>query len=57
MLSDENQAKQYVEKMRKKYQSENDLNNKKLQENDKRLGELKVILYAKFGDRLRLEEE
>lgn len=55
--SDENQAKQYVEKLRRKYKAENEANNIKLRENQKRLDDLKIILYAKFGERLRLEEE
>ena len=57
METDEDQAKVYVEKMRKKYQDEETINMEKYNTNKKRLDELKVILYSKFGKRLRLDED
>ena len=55
--TDEDQAKVYVEKMRKKYQNEKTINMEKYNTNKKRLDHLKVILYSKFGKRLRLDED
>lgn len=55
--TDEDQAKVYVEKMRKNYTNEKNINMEKYNENKKRLDELKVILYSKFGKRLRLDED
>ena len=55
--TDEDQAKVYVEKMRKKYTNEKNINMEKYNTNKKRLDELKVILYSKFGKRLRLDED
>ena len=55
--TDEDQAKVYVEKMRKKYPNEQNINMEKYNTNKKRLDELKVILYSKFGKRLRLDED
>ena len=55
--TDEDQAKVYVEKMRKKYTNEKSINMEKYNTNKKRLDELKVILYSKFGKRLRLDED
>ena len=55
--TDEDQAKVYVEKMRKKYQNEKTINMEKYNTNKKRLDELKVILYSKFGKRLPLDED
>lgn len=43
--------------MRKKYQNEKNINMEKYNINKKRLDELKVILYSKFGKRLRLDED
>lgn len=43
--------------MRKKYLNEKKINLEKYESNTKRLGELKVILYSKFGKRLRLDED
>lgn len=43
--------------MRKKYSNEKKINLEKYEANIKRLGELKVILYSKFGKRLRLDED
>lgn len=43
--------------MRKKYKDENDGYKAHIKSNEKRLDELKIILYSKFGDRLRLEED
>ena len=54
---DEDQAKAYIGKLKKKY------NNRQKEAKDifdstkKRLDELKIILYGKFGSRLRLEED
>ena len=55
--TDEDQAKVDVEKMRKKYTNEKNINMEKYNTNKKRLDELKVILYSKFGKRLRLDED
>ena len=55
--TDEDQAKVYVEKMRKKYTNEKNINMEKYNTNKKRLDELKVSLYSKFGKRLRLDED
>ncbi len=55
--ADEDKAKAYIGKLRKKY------NNRQKEAKDifdttkKRLDELKIILYGKFGSRLRLEED
>ena len=55
--ADEDKAKAYIGKLRKKY------NNRQKEAKDifdttqKRLNELKIILYTKFGNRLRLDEE
>ncbi len=55
--ADEDKAKAYIGKLRKKY------NNRQKEAKDifdttkKRLDELKIILYGKFGARLRLEED
>ena len=55
--ADEDKAKAYIGKLRKKY------NNRQKEAKDifdttqKRLNELKIILYTKFGSRLRLEED
>ncbi|MCQ2816779.1 MAG: prefoldin subunit [archaeon] len=57
VVADESQAKSHVEKMRKKYKDENDGYKAHIKSNEKRLDELKIILYSKFGDRLRLEED
>ena len=43
--------------MRKKYLNEKKINLEKYESNTKRLSELKVILYSKFGKRLRLDED
>ena len=55
--ADEDKAKAFIGKLRKKY------NNRRKEAKDifdstkKRLDELKIILYGKFGSRLRLEED
>ena len=55
--ADEDKAKAYIGNLRKKY------NNRQKEAKDifdttqKRLNELKIILYTKFGSRLRLEED
>ena len=43
--------------MRKKYSSQQKELMHKYDSTKKRLDELKIILYAKFGKRLRLEED
>lgn len=57
VVTDEDQAKEYVERMRKKYTNNKTLTMAKYDSNKKRLDEIKVILYAKFGNRLRLDED
>lgn len=54
---DEDQAKDYVDKMKKKYVKKQKDAQLIFDQTKKRLDELKVILYAKFGNRLRLDEE
>ncbi len=55
--TDEEQAKEYVEKLKKKNAlKEKELTNQ-YNTTKKRLDDLKVILYSKFGKRLRLEED
>ena len=48
VITDEDQAKEYVEKMRKKYTDNKAVVTSKYDTNKKRLDEIKVILYAKF---------
>ena len=55
--TDEEQAKAYVEKLKKKYTEKDKEARSIFDSTKKRLDELKVILYSKFGDRLRLEED
>lgn len=55
--TDEEQSKEYVEKLKKKNAlKEKELTNQ-YNTTKKRLDDLKVILYSKFGKRLRLEED
>ena len=54
---DEDQAKAYIGKLKKKYNNRQKEARDAFDSSKKRLDELKVILYAKFGNRLRLEED
>ena len=54
---DEDQAKAYIGKLKKKYNNKQKEARDSFDSSKKRLEELKVILYAKFGNRLRLDEE
>ena len=54
---DEDQAKAYIGKLKKKYNAKQKEAMATFDSTKKRLDELKVILYAKFGSRLRLEED
>ena len=55
--ADEDQAKAYIGKLKKKYNNRQKDAKASFDSTKKRLDELKVILYAKFGNRLRLDEE
>ena len=55
--ADEDQAKAYLGKIKKKYNSKQKEDTAAFDATKKRLDELKVILYSKFGNRLRLDEE
>ena len=55
--ADEDQAKAYIGKLKKKYHNKQNEARAAFDVSKKRLDELKVILYAKFGNRLRLDEE
>ena len=54
---EEDQAKAYIGKLKKKYNNKQNEARTAFDSTKKRLDELKVILYAKFGTRLRLDEE
>ena len=54
---EEDQAKAYIGKLKKKYNNKQNEARSSFDSIKKRLDELKVILYAKFGTRLRLDEE
>ena len=54
---DEDQAKAYIGKLKKQYNAKQNEARATFDSTKKRLDELKVILYAKFGNRLRLDEE
>ena len=54
---EEDQAKAYIGKLKKKYNNKQTEARNSFDATKKRLDELKVILYAKFGNRLRLDEE
>jgi chaperonin cofactor prefoldin len=53
----EDDAKDYVEKQQKKYQDQKAEMIDKYEKNKKRLDELKIILYTKFGKSIHLEED
>ena len=55
--ADEDQAKAYIGRLKKKYNNKQNEAKAAFDASKKRLEELKVILYAKFGNRLRLDEE
>jgi chaperonin cofactor prefoldin len=54
---DEDDAKEYVEKQQKKYADMKAELIDKYEKNKKRLDELKIILYTKFGKSIHLEED
>ena len=54
---EEDQAKAYIGKLKKKYNNKQNEARAAFDSSKKRLEELKIILYAKFGNRLRLDEE
>ena len=54
---DEDQAKAYIGKLKKKYNNKQKEDKATFDSTKKRLEELKVILYAKFGNRLHLDED
>ena len=54
---DEDQAKAYIGKLKKKYNNKQKEDKANFDSTKKRLEELKVILYAKFGNRLHLDED
>lgn len=53
----EDDAKEYVEKQQKKYVDQKTELIDKYEKNKKRLDELKIILYTKFGKSIHLEED
>ena len=55
--ADEDKAKAFIGKLRKKYTSKQKEAKETFDSTKKRLDELKIILYGKFGTRLRLEED
>ena len=55
--SDEDQAKAFIGKLKKKYNTKQNETRAAFDSTKKRLDELKVILYSKFGQRLRLDED
>ena len=54
---DEDQAKAYIGKLKKKYNNKQKEDKANFDSTKKRLDELKVILYSKFGNRLHLDED
>ena len=54
---EEDQAKAYIVKLKKKYNNKQNEARNSFDSTKKRMDELKVILYSKFGSRLRLDEE
>ena len=54
---EEDQAKAYIGKLKKKYNNKQKETKTSFDSTKKRLDELKVILYSKFGTRLRLDED
>ena len=55
--SDEDQAKAFIGKLKKKYNAKQNELRGSFDSTKKRIDELKVILYSKFGQRLRLDED
>jgi hypothetical protein len=53
----EDEAKEYVAKQQKKYEETRKGLIDKYEKNKKRVDELKIILYAKFGKGIHLEED
>ena len=53
----EDDAKEYVEKQQKKYVDQKAELIDKYEKNKKRLDDLKIILYTKFGKSIHLEED
>ena len=53
---DEDKAKAFIGKLRKKYTNRQKEAKETFDSTEKRLNELKIILYTKFGSRLILEE-
>ena len=54
--ADEDKAKAFIGKLRKKYNNRQKEAREIFDSTKKRLDELKIILYTKFGNRLSLEE-
>ncbi len=54
---EEDQAKAYIGKLKKKYNNKQNEARNSFDSTKKRMDELKVILYSKFGTRLRLDED
>ena len=54
---EEDQAKAYIGRLKKKYNNKQNEARNAFDSSKKRLDELKIILYGKFGSRLRLEED
>ena len=54
---EEDQAKAQIGKLRKKYNIKEKEARASFDATKKRMDELKVILYSKFGNRLRLDED
>ena len=54
---DEDQAKAFIGKLKKKYNNKQKEDKANFDSTKKRLDELKVILYSKFGNRLHLDED
>ena len=54
---EEDKAKAYIGKLKKKYNNKQNEAKASFDSTKKRLDELKVILYSKFGTRLRLDED
>ena len=57
IVVEEDEAKEYVAKQQKKYNDQKDEFISKYESNKKRLDELKIILYTKFGKSIHLEED
>ena len=53
----DDEANEYIQKQEKKYNEELKKLYTKYEANKKRLNDLKIILYAKFGKAIHLEED